>query len=75
MGYETQYGLGIFCDMNDELLGDSRRSEILEFLKSDMEWELFQDSIREYPSKALWYASYTVKWYDHEADMADLSNE
>lgn len=80
MGYYTEFELGIHCDINNELLGDSRKKQIVEFLSSltsqDENYDYlssFADTVKEYPGMNEWSASDNMKWYEHEEDLKSLS--
>lgn len=78
MGYCTDYSLGIALDANANLLGDSRRKEVIEYLLSLETWDLFHDSIKLEVEGAAskdrnWCVTYACKWYEHDEDMKALS--
>jgi hypothetical protein len=76
MGYYTNFQLGIYCDINGELLGDSRRNEVMEYICQVPDSEhicSFADSVKEFPEASLWDAIDTMKWYELDDDMKALS--
>jgi hypothetical protein len=77
MGYYTDYTLSIHCDINSDLLGDSRTKEIKDYLlsltNSDSYLSAFIQPIIDDPSSNRWNAGDSMKWYENEEEMGALS--